>query len=153
MLKGKLFLTYSGLAELEFGHVCQRNSARTKIIVYLGQKMIIVSWYIFSVEVIFCSVYILLSFICTYLGQKSPWWVFRDILASPLGSNVLAPRDWVQGTTQTTRGWWKWSEAKMLSSVWFWLLTSEPADIKSIPIMVNCSSWNSGSPLVFISIR
>ena len=40
-VEGCLFLTYSGLAELEFGHVCQRNSARTKIIVYLGQKMIL----------------------------------------------------------------------------------------------------------------
>ena len=36
----------------------------------------------------------------------------------------------------------------------FWvLLTSEPADIKSIPIIVSCSPWNSGSPPVFISIR
>ena len=139
-VEGCLFLTYSGLAELKFGHVCERNSARTKIIVYLGQKMILENWYIF------CWVYV-----CNYLGEKCL--VFRNILGSPLGSNVLAHRGWVQGTTQTTRGWWKWSEAKMLSSVWFWLLTSEPADIKSIPIMVNCSSWNSGSPLVFISIR
>ena len=57
---------------------------------------------------------ILLSLYLHLSGAKSPRWVFRNIHASPLGSNVLAPRGWVQGTTQTTRGWWKWSEAKKI---------------------------------------
>ena len=55
-VEGCLFLTYSGLAELEFGHVCQRNSARTKIIVYLGQK-----WFLridkYSTEFIFALIW------------------------------------------------------------------------------------------------
>ena len=62
-------------------------------------------------------IYILLSLYLHLCGAKSPRWVFRDILGSPLGSNVLAHRGWVQGTTQTTRGWWKWSEAKKIMLV------------------------------------